>query len=1075
MSKYLQLISIHFSGWILPVFLLVHVLNGGNVKKLNTDRQPIKTDNPLENPTIEELQLLGEKLAKWMADVPQSSSMKNKTNSALSESLSRLRTNPIDLNYQMQKTEFKSKYNVSWNKNNETPVFINGSELREFNTHSSGMSRQTQAKEFITYHKEIFKLENPHDELELLRETTDRYGKTHIKFQQVHFGIPIWGKTVVTHFESDGEFYLLNARYTPTPSNLDVTQVVFSKEQAIEIALNDVSTFTGITEFSDEMKSLLFYNGPIGKQYIWIDSKTETPYLIWYVQVRPNSKDNWYYFINSKTGEILEKYNNTQSDGHTSGTAIDLNGEEQTVHTFHAFNTYYLIDGSREIWQDWNFSDFPVGALLTLKDNPLNYITSPDVNVWEPVQVSAHSNVGTVYQYFYDTFNRSAIDGAGSTIISIVNVLDDGEPMDNAYWNGAYMAYGDGNSLFTPLAGALDVAAHEMTHGIVERTVNLEYKFESGALNESFADVFGAMVDSENWTIGEMIIPDTTIYSTGALRDLSKPNQGGTTWTHKGWQPAHWNEFLDEDDGWDITYDNGGVHYNSGIPNKACHLIAEEIGREKTEQIYYRILEAEYLNTQATFIDMRLATIQSAGELYGDDEVTAVASAFDAVGIIDGAGSEAPVDLEPVQGEEWIVAINDENGDHSLVLVDPETGEKSSLTNTQVSTEASNTITTDGSGVRILFINDSNDMVSISPTGENETNLTENLGNPPGSLGGIWRSVSVSPDNNKIIANLKIGPTIQKLFCLWSFEPDTLLDTVYVDVSFIDLYSPTTGEGINSDVIQYADAMDWDPTSRYLIYDAFHSVPQDEGSFDYWAINMLDVGTYLESDSNDVLIYSFFPPQAEGIHMTNPAFSTTNPNYFVFDYLIELEGNIYDRIYAVDWFNSNTQEIEYNGISVGHPQYSPDDSKIIFQRSANGVSTLRKIDLDNQDSPNGESYEFISNVTSPYWFVIEGELSVQDHTLSPKEFSLNQNHPNPFNPVTHIDFVLFKDSHIKISIFDVSGREIKILENRRFNFGNHSVSWDGTNQFGKIVSGGVYLCQLETDQFMETRKMVFLK
>jgi hypothetical protein len=489
-------------------------------------------------------------------------------------------------------------------------------------------------------------------------------------------------------------------------------------------------------------------------------------------------------------------------------------------------------------------------------------------------------------------------------------------------------------------------------------------------------------------------------------------------------------------------------------------------------------LEAEYLNTQATFIDMRLAAIESAkeiaSEMYPSDStviVESVMNAFDSVGIIDGEGSQAPNDLEPVQGEEWIVAINDENGDHRLVLVDPETGEKSPLTTTQVSTDASNTITTDGSGVRILFINDSNDMVSISPDGTNEQNLTGDLGN----LSGIWRSVSVSPDNNKIINTLKVGSTIVDQFCLWSFEPDTLLDTVYSDVSFIDLYSPTTGEGINSDAIQYADAMDWDPTSRYLIYDAFHSVPQDTGSFDYWAINMLDVGTYLESESNDVLIYSFFPPQAEGIHMTNPAFSTTNPNYFVFDYLQEWEGDIYDRIYAVDWFNSNTQEIEYNGISIGHPQYSPDDSKIIFQRSVGDVSTLRKIDLDNQDSPNGESYEFISNVISPYWFVIEGELSVQDNTPLPKEFSLNQNHPNPFNPVTHIDFLLSKDSHIKISIFDVSGREVKILENRRLNFGNHSVSWDGTNQFGNMVSGGVYLCQLETDQFMETRKMVFLK
>ena len=83
-------------------------------------------------------------------------------------------------------------------------------------------------------------------------------------------------------------------------------------------------------------------------------------------------------------------------------------------------------------------------------------------------------------------------------------VGDQGRPMDNAFWNGAFVAFGDGVDVFLPLAGALDVAAHEMTHGVIERTVNLAYRFESGALNESFADVFATMVDrdersSERW------------------------------------------------------------------------------------------------------------------------------------------------------------------------------------------------------------------------------------------------------------------------------------------------------------------------------------------------------------------------------------------------------------------------------------------------------------------------------------------------------------------------------------------------------------------------------------------------
>jgi len=80
--------------------------------------------------------------------------------------------------------------------------------------------------------------------------------------------------------------------------------------------------------------------------------------------------------------------------------------------------------------------------------------------------------------------------------------------MDNAYWNGYFICYGDGNKLFKPLAGGLDVAAHEMTHGITEHTANLEYVDQSGALNESMSDVFAVMVDSANWSIGEKVVKD---------------------------------------------------------------------------------------------------------------------------------------------------------------------------------------------------------------------------------------------------------------------------------------------------------------------------------------------------------------------------------------------------------------------------------------------------------------------------------------------------------------------------------------------------------------------------------------
>jgi Zn-dependent metalloprotease len=1052
MSKYQMIKHIQPSKWILPVFLMFHGLFGENVNRTALSSKPVKSSKTVQKPTISDLQVLGERLKEVMEETSQNQQFQKGSNSSLSQSLTGLRDSPISLTRQIKKTEFKSKFNVSWNKINDTPVFITGSELSEFSSQFSGASSAEEiAKEFISTHKEVFQLEDSYAELETVKEFNDRYGKTHVKFQQVYQGIPVWGKTVVSHFEPEGDLYLINARFSPSPKDLDPSQINYLKEQAIQIALDDIGTFSTVAEFNDEMKGLLSYDSPVGKQYIWIDEDGHTPHLIWHVQVRPNAVDNWYYFIDANTGYILEKYNNTQTDGHAQGTATDLNGETQTVHSYQIGSWYYMIDGSRSIWQGGDLPGSPLGGLWTLRyqDGSLYYVYSNNANTWEPVEVSAHSNTGSVFQYFYDTFGRQAIDGDGSTIISVVNVTtSSGEPMDNAYWNGAYMAYGDGNTYFTPLAGALDVAAHEMTHGIVERTVGLEYKFQSGALNESFADIFGAMVDRDDWRMGENVV-NTQYYPSGALRDLSDPNQGGTTYSDPGWQPAHWDEFLD----WDITYDNGGVHYNSGIPNKACYLIAESIGREKTEQIYYKILEAEYLNSQGTFVDMRLAAIQAAGELYGNDEVAAVMSAFDAVGIVGDVGSSAPEDSDPVQGEQWIAAINNDNGDHSLLRVNPDDDSVvNTLTNTQVFTGTGNPLTINNAGTIMFFVSSTNDIIGISTNGGGESNITET------TLPGIWHSIALAPDLSKFAATTIGEDSTIYIFDLVNLGTPTA----------VHLYSPTTVEGVNSEVVVYADALDFDPSSTYLIYDAFNRVPQNDGpDLEYWDVAILDV-------VNEI-IFPVFGALPSGISMGNPSFAQTNGNYFVLDYIDQNSETVW--ILARDLFEGGFGWIEYNGSKSSFPRYSPDDTHLIFQRTdGDGSTTLRTLALSDKITADGPSSEFTSNRLLPSWFVIEGQTnSVDENSLTPGRFTLDRNYPNPFNPVTHVEFQIPYDVQVKVSVTDITGREIRVLENSRLNSGAHRVMWDGRDRFGKNVSAGIYLCHVKAGDQIHTGKMLLLK
>jgi Zn-dependent metalloprotease len=192
------------------------------------------------------------------------------------------------------------------------------------------------------------------------------------------------------------------------------------------------------------------------------------------------------------------------------------------------------------------------------------------------------------------------------------------------------MVYGDGDGVtFIPLSGGLDVIGHEMTHGVDQSTANLNYTYQSGALNESLSDVFGCFVEmygkpnkstTDKWNMGEDVYTPGT--SGDALRSLANPKLYG--------QPDNMSGYVN------TSSDNGGVHTNSGIPNKAAYLIATNanVGIAKAEQIYYRALTV-YLTSSSQFHDERVAVAQAAADLYGAGgaEVTAVNSAFTTVGI----------------------------------------------------------------------------------------------------------------------------------------------------------------------------------------------------------------------------------------------------------------------------------------------------------------------------------------------------------------------------------------------------------------------------------------------------------
>ncbi|QLE45087.1 peptidase M4 family protein (plasmid) [Nostoc sp. C052] len=250
----------------------------------------------------------------------------------------------------------------------------------------------------------------------------------------------------------------------------------------------------------------------------------------------------------------------------------------------------------------------------------------------------AYDAAGATYDLFHEIFDRNSVDDKGLRLDSTVHY---GVKYDNAFWNGDQMVYGDGDGeLFQRFTKSIDVIGHELTHGVTQYQAGLQYDGESGALNESFSDVFGSLVkqkinnqtaEEADWLIGQGLLASTV--KGIALRSMKAP---GTAYDDpllgKDPQPAHVK------DKYTGTDDNGGVHINSGIPNYAFYLAAVAIGGyawEKAGKIWYITLR-DRLNAQADFKTAANVTIQVAGELYGNgsDEQKAVQDAWQKVGVI---------------------------------------------------------------------------------------------------------------------------------------------------------------------------------------------------------------------------------------------------------------------------------------------------------------------------------------------------------------------------------------------------------------------------------------------------------
>ena len=256
----------------------------------------------------------------------------------------------------------------------------------------------------------------------------------------------------------------------------------------------------------------------------------------------------------------------------------------------------------------------------------------------------AYDFSGHTYDFYDQLFNRNSLDDNGMTLISSVHVGDVDElgnpvPMNNAFWNGEQMAYGDGDgTIFRSFTGSLDVVGHELTHGVESFTSNLTYRNQSGALNEHFADVFGVLVRQwingetalkGNWLVGaEVLVPAPT---RRAIRDMENPGTAyvGDPDLGDDPQPGHMKDLYTG------NADRGGVHINSGIPNRAFVLVAKALKGNAWDvagRIWYDTLLQ--LTTTSQIADCATVSLQVASTpKYGAAAKKAVKAAWKKVGI----------------------------------------------------------------------------------------------------------------------------------------------------------------------------------------------------------------------------------------------------------------------------------------------------------------------------------------------------------------------------------------------------------------------------------------------------------
>jgi bacillolysin len=933
----------------------------------------------------------------------------------------------------------------------------------------------------LTDLKQTLKIENPTDEFRLMSDVKDELGCDNIRYAQYYKGIPVWNRDLYVHLGSDGYPSVINGTYEPTPTGVNTTAGIVP-EAAMIVCIRDLQVQQ---QWAPIAKSASIYQAlsaqPEAKLVIFpIEGKQ--PKLAYEVSINANLLQSYFYIIDAATGEIIQRTDHYCSligdpklrpskishtivhggadpypliatepfampqAGFQNASGKDLNGVTQQFRAYqHTDGNYYLI------WDLPSFNvgtstlpDNPTGGALTLNLNNQDYAQGSSIfhnvsqnNTWnDAAAVSAHFNTSVAYNYYSTNFTRKAIDDKNGVIASIVHVTQNGGGMDNAFWNGGgkVMIYGDGKTDFKPLAGGLDVAGHEMTHGVTENSANLVYQAQSGALNESMSDVFGVMIDPANLTLGEQVMKSSQF---SCLRDMANPHNP----TALADQPAKMSEFQNLS----TDQDNGGVHVNSGIPNHAAAILIQQLGRDKVQKIYYRAL-TKYLTRDAQFLDCRRAVIAAAKDLFGASsaEVTAAGSAFDQVEIFDGGGGGGGNNdkVPPQTGGHPYVAFHSTGGivglsDYAVTPAGAIIFDQAPPARLGSQGESSAILTTPRTGDTIYYINSTGHLsrIILSVTQStfetfNNLKITDD--------GDLW-NVAVSPDG-RFLAITSAYTDDPNLY-FWDLNANHPLVKMPL--------KPESTDGGAIASIDYPDVISWSPNKWFpkISVDAFNKDKVGNTNIGYWSI--------YETDFNAKRTYSMIPAADGNIDIGNICYSNTNPELVVFN-SIDAGGN--EDVVLAD-FDSNvvvslgvpfgTVRIPGNAnpiVDANRPTLTYDDGLLVFSTEAN--KSIMFFD--------GTGYQYLQYqfpLSMPYAFLFKGSADVKQKTIADK-FSLSVS-PSIVRNTGEITVSLAEPETITLDVVNILGVTVRPIVNKHFDSGTTLIAFDRAG-----LSSGTYFIRL---------------